>query len=54
VGTPKKLATATELQFPRNVIDFKQTTGSRVANFNFVHLSSAMSDNNTDPVIIWW
>jgi hypothetical protein len=22
--------------------------------FNFVHLPSAMEDNNTDPVIIWW
>jgi hypothetical protein len=22
--------------------------------FNFMHFSSAMSDNNTDPVIIWW
>jgi hypothetical protein len=22
--------------------------------FNFVHISSAMSDDNTDPVIKWW
>jgi hypothetical protein len=22
--------------------------------FNFVHFSSAMSDNNIEPVVIWW
>jgi hypothetical protein len=22
--------------------------------FNFVHFSSAIPDNNTDPIIIWW
>jgi hypothetical protein len=26
----------------------------RLYFFNFVHLPSAMEDNNTDPVIIWW
>jgi hypothetical protein len=26
-GIPRKLATATQLKFPRNVADFKQATG---------------------------
>jgi hypothetical protein len=29
-GTPTKLATATQLQFPRNVTDFKEATGFQI------------------------
>jgi hypothetical protein len=30
-GTPKKLATATQRQPPRNVTDFKQATGFQIS-----------------------
>jgi hypothetical protein len=30
-ATPRKLATATQLQFPRNVADFKQATGFQIS-----------------------
>jgi hypothetical protein len=29
-GTPRKLATATQLQFPRNTAEFKQATGFQI------------------------
>jgi hypothetical protein len=30
-GTPRKLATATQPQYPRNVADFKQATGFQIS-----------------------
>jgi hypothetical protein len=30
-GTPKKLATATQPQFPKDVTDFKQATGFQIS-----------------------
>jgi hypothetical protein len=30
-GTPRKLATATQPQFPRNITNFKQATGFQIS-----------------------
>jgi hypothetical protein len=33
---------------------YVRPTKYMIVFFNFVHLASAMEDNNTDPVAIWW
>jgi hypothetical protein len=40
-GAPKKLATATQPQLPRNVTDFKQATGFQISRLT---LSKLMFD----------
>jgi hypothetical protein len=37
-STPKKLATATQAQLPRNVTDFKQATGFQISRHTLRNL----------------